>query len=249
MRLLSKNEQDICLRILNGDGDNNYLGNIIDHKLEGVRISITRNPVNVELLFTISKPIPTEEETSWTIERMREISVEILTVVNLINLLEKDGYIMLLQRTNQLSNNSTFGQGIGNLPAISSHFVDQKVSQLLIEFTTKEIFVTEEFRRFCRKKFVARDEQRFRRQIAVTTSALIVAGLALIVNTTINLLPRFTGGTKIKQDQVDSLRKDLRLINTSLDTLNSETKKLPTRTVEEIKKRLLTKTRKKNASR
>jgi len=237
MRRLNKNEQDLCLRILNGDGNNNYLGNLIDHKLNGVRISLTRNPPNVDLLFTIQNAMPTDEEAEIVIDRVQEISVEILTVVNLINLLEKDGYIMLLQRTNQVDNNSIFGRGIGNMPAITSHFADRKISELLIDYTTKEIFVTEEFRQFCKHNFVARDEQRFRRQILITTTALVVATLALVVNTVFNLLPKFTGGTKIKQEQIESIRTDLTKINSTLDKINNQAVQTSDKLIEELKKR------------
>jgi hypothetical protein len=224
MRLLNKDEQELCRRILDGNGYNNYLGNIIDDKLWGVRISITRQPQNVDLLFTIQNPQPTQDEIDMTLQRSQEISVLILNVVNLIKLLEKENYIMLLQRATQISNQSMFGKGISNLPSISSSFSDPTISTLLIDYVDKEIFVTEEFRQFCNNGFIARDEQRFRRQIFITTSALIVAITALVVNTVFNLLPKFTGGTKIKQEQIDSIRTDLQKINSSIDTLNAQTK-------------------------
>lgn len=229
MRLLNSYEQQICLRILNGDGNNNYLGNLIDDRLDGVRISITRNPQMVDLLFTTQNAQPIPAEIDASIERMREISVEILTVVNLITLLEKDGYIMLLQRTNQVPNTSTFGRGVSNMPFISSAFSDTKISQLLLEYYLKEIYVTKEFRRFCRSNFIARDEQRYRRQITVTSTALVVAALALVTNTFFNLLPRFTGGTMIRQDQIDSLRHDLQGIRQSINVLNDTIVALPSR--------------------
>lgn len=225
MRLLNKDEQEFCRRILNGNGNNNYLGNIIDDKLWGVRISITRSPQrNVDLLFTIQNQQPTQEEIDMTLQRSQDISVLILNVVNLIKLLEKENYIMLLQRATQIPNQSMFGQGIGNLPFITSNFSDPTISTLLIDYVDKEIFVTEEFRQFCKNGFIARDEKRFRRQIFITTSALCVAILALVINTVFNLLPKFTSGTKIKQEQIDSIRTDLHKISSSIDTLNLQIK-------------------------
>lgn len=220
MRLLNIDEQEICSRILNGNGNNNYLGNIIDNKLRGVRISITRNTQNVDLLFTIKNSTPTQDEIDETLGRINEISLLILNVVNLIKLLEKENYIMLLQKATTIPNQSAFGQGITNLPAITHNFSDPEISKLLIDYIDKEIFVTEEFRQFCENGFIARDEQRFRRQIRITTSALCVAILALVVNTVFNLLPKFTGGTKIKQEQIDSIRKDLKKISNSIEKSN-----------------------------
>jgi hypothetical protein len=237
MRTLNKDEQDLCKRILAGNGDNNYLGNIIDHKLYGVRISLTRNSKKVELLFTIQNSISTTEEQKMLIQRSNEISFLILNVVNLIKLLEKENYIMLLQRATVIPNQSAFGQGISNLPYISNSFSDPTFSELLIDYVDKEIFVTEEFRQFCQQGFIARDEQRFRRQIRITTSALFVALIALLINTAFNLLPRFTGGTKIKQEQIDSLRTDLKKINSNIDSISGLTKQTTKKIYDELKKK------------
>jgi hypothetical protein len=253
MRLLNEEEQDFCKRILKGDGNNNYLGNIIDHKLWGVRISIMRNPQNVDLLFTIQNHQPTTEEINMAIQKSQEISILILNVVNLIKLLEKDNYILLLQRSTNIPNQSSYGQGVVNLPFIKSNFSDPTISKLLIDFIDKEIFVTEEFRQFCKNKFIARDEQRFRRQFFITTSALIVAVLAVLANTFFNLLPRFTGGTKIKQEQVDIFRIEIKNLNSTLDSLNSLTKQTSENILNELKKITIikqdNKTKKNNASR
>jgi hypothetical protein len=219
MRRLNKTEQDLCTRIQNGNGQNNYLGNIIDDKLNGVRISITRTPPNVDLLFTIQNPMPTKEEAAGIASKVQELSKDIVTTVNLISMLEKEGYIMLLQQTNVLPNQSTFGRGVSDMPFISTNLADKKISDLLIEYSTKEIIVTEEFNFFVKHNFNSRDEQRFRRQIFITKSALIVAVLALLINTFFNLLPKFTGGTKIKQEQIDSLRVDLKAISGKLESL------------------------------
>lgn len=42
MRSLNKEEQQFCNRILQGNGNNNYIGNIIDDKLDNVRIVMNR---------------------------------------------------------------------------------------------------------------------------------------------------------------------------------------------------------------
>lgn len=222
MRLLSNNEQDLCRRILNGDGSNNYLGNIIDHKLDGVRISLTSNPNNVDLLFTIQNASPTQEETEMVIKRVPQITVEILTVVNLINLLEKEGYIMLLQQVTQVPQKSVLGRGISNLHSIKSDFADVKISELLIDYSTKEIFITEEFRQFCARNFIARDEQRFREQIARTHWALAITVIALIINIVFNLQPKFKEGIRFDQAQIDTIAQNLNEIENAINDSDSK---------------------------
>lgn len=220
MRLLNSGEQKFCRRILNGDGKNNYLSNIIDDHLDGVRISITRNPRKVDLHFTIQSKQPTNDELNMVRQRSQDISLLILNVVNLIKLLEKENYIMLLQRATQVPNQFTFGRGFISSQCVTKQLPDPTISSLLIDYIDKEIFVTEEFRQFCQNGFIARDEQRFRRQICITTSALCVAVLSLLVNT----VSKCTGGTKIKQEQIDSIRTDLHKIDSSIDALQLQFK-------------------------
>jgi len=220
MRMLSKEEQDLCKRILKGSGQNNFLGNIIDHKLSGVCISITRQPQNVELEFSNSNPVLTDDDAMKMVDRINEISFLILTTVNLINLLEKEGYIMLIRRGKGVTNFSKFGRCIGNIPSVTSYFGDKSISDLLIDYVDKEMIATVEFQRFCKRKFIARDEQRFKIQFRITLSALLVAILALLLNTFFNALSRFTGGTKIKTEQIDTLSKGLNLVENELKLLN-----------------------------
>jgi hypothetical protein len=68
MRILSRNEQELCLKMLRGSGNNNYLGNLIDDKLQGVCIAYRRDQRFVQLRFTVQNPIPTEEETLFIIQ-------------------------------------------------------------------------------------------------------------------------------------------------------------------------------------
>jgi hypothetical protein len=175
----------------------------------------------VILEFTTQNAFPTDEETNVIIQRVEDISVEILTAVNLFKMLENEGYILLLRRATIVPNESKFGGCISGLPSITHGFADPSVSGLLLEYVHKEIIVTEEFRRFCEQGFIARDEQRFRRQIRIPTIGLYVAIAALLVNAVFNILPKVTGGTKIKQEQIDTLAAGLRSVGIKLDSLNN----------------------------
>lgn len=104
MRSLNKEEQQFCDRILQGNGNNNYIGNIIDDKLDNVRIVMNRQNSSVQIRVTISSQNPTDEDFSYVKERNTEVCELILEVVNLIQLLEKEHYIMTLRRANQFQN-------------------------------------------------------------------------------------------------------------------------------------------------
>ena len=182
MRSLNKEEQQFCNRILQGNGNNNYISNIIDDKLDNVRIVMNRQNSDVEILVTVSNQSPTAEDYNYAIKRYTEVFELILEVVNLIQLLEKEHYIMTIRRANQVQSPMSMGRGCVTLPCIGWKIPDSNIANLLIGYCEKEIYVTEEFRLFCNRRFIARDEQRFQKQIKLTYGALIISILALLFN-------------------------------------------------------------------
>ncbi|QUB82924.1 hypothetical protein [Prevotella jejuni] len=82
MRSLNKEEQQFCNRLLQGNGNNNYIGNIIDDKLDNVRIVMNRQNSSVQIRVTISSQNPTDEDFSYVKKRNTEVCELILEVVN-----------------------------------------------------------------------------------------------------------------------------------------------------------------------
>lgn len=204
MRSLNKEEQQFCDRILQGNGNNNYIGNIIDDKLDNIRIIMNRQNSSVQIRVTISSQNPTDEDFSYVKERNTEVCELILEVVNLIQLLEKEHYIMTLRRANQFQNPMSMGRGIVNLPCINSDIPDSNITNLLIEYCEKEIYVTEEFRLFCNRGFISRDEQRFQKQIKLTYWALIISILALLFNTGFNVYTQIINNRNIEKNKTET---------------------------------------------
>lgn len=220
MRTLNHEEKELCSRILKGHGRNNFLGNLIDDKIAGVRIHIIKSRKEVTLLLQTRNQVPLPEEHEQIIARIEQIRDYLITVINLLHMLDKEGYILLIQNSTHVDDEKQFGPGVRNLPAISSSFADGKIAELLIDYTDKEIYVTEAFREFCNNDYIANDLHRFRRQIRIAKSALIVAASALLLNTFFNAWSKFSGGTSIKKEQIDTLAYRLKAIEDKLsDTL------------------------------
>lgn len=221
MRLLSKEEKELCKIMLDGNDGYNCIQNIIDHKLKDILVSVNKTKKEVGVLF----PVWTNDVSKLPVEkiqtRLNEVGLLILTTCNLISLLEKEGYIMVYQKASQVSDVSKFGQGVGNAPGdVSHHFSDKKVSAILIDYIDKVIVTTAEFERFCAKGFIARDEQRFKKQIGIAYSALGVALFAAFVNLGFNIWTKFSGGTAIKQEQIDTLSSGLKSVENKMDSIN-----------------------------
>ncbi|KDN54585.1 hypothetical protein [Flavobacterium seoulense] len=219
MRILSKLEQEICKRILKNSGSNNFIANIIDNDLKGVCIEVKRNPKKAGLIFTINSDLPTSEEKKYIIDKTEELSVFILQVVNLLKMLEKDGYILLLERGSNSKEDNKFGRCVINLPSVEYSFKDDNIISLLCEYTNKEIYSTDEFKRFCENGFVPRDEQRFKKQIKITQTALFVAISALLFNVGYNLFKTTPDSIKINQDQHQNLSMGFYEIKNRLDSI------------------------------
>ncbi|MFP9114762.1 hypothetical protein ACLI1A_12540 [Flavobacterium sp. RHBU_3] len=209
MRLLNQTEKTLCDRILAGSGANNYIGNIIDRELVNTCILVSHTPMSASLEFTINNATPTKAETDWIISKTEEISLLVLHVVSLIKMLEKDGYILLLERGTNSRAAQKFGRCVGNLPSVGYSFNDPNVISLLCDYTNKEIYTTEEFKRFCENGYVPRDEQRFRRQILFTQIALGVALVAFLFNIWSNLKDKPEQEVKIDKVQYEELLKSM----------------------------------------
>lgn len=226
MRRLSPEEKRIA-RLIN-DGKGNSLAILLDPFLLGVRISITEQPHDVELLFETQSAVPTSDEESIIVEKIRRLSIEIVTVVNLINLLEKENYIILYQPA-RTDYPIEIGRGAFNLPSTSSRVFDPKITDLLIDYATKDIIATAELSAFVKHGFITRDEQRYRIQLCVSSIAIVIALFAALTNFGFNLWTKLTGGTQIQQDQIDTVTKEMIKIENRLDTLILVTKQSHTK--------------------
>lgn len=107
-----------------------------------------------------------------TYSRFEEISRVILMAVNLIKLLERDGYIMLLQDLSKKPSNVTFGSGAANQPYEQFDINDDDVAKLLMDYSFIRIYVTEEFRVFCANGYIPRADVQFNQNLKLTKQSL-----------------------------------------------------------------------------
>ena len=173
MRLLSEQEQELCKRILQGDGRNNYLANILDSYLFGAKITINKEKQTVCIRY---KMFAQDYDSFPLFERDAEIRRLILETVTLIKLLQQEGYIMLFMNASE-EPNSSIGAGPDILISadeetqtieITSEIKDASVIKLLAEYSSKEIYVTEEFRAFCENDYIPRSDVQFNKNLNLT---------------------------------------------------------------------------------
>lgn len=185
MRLLSKLEQQLCWLILQGDGHYNYLANILDDYLPDAKIYVSKQKEQEEQeVYILYKMFARDRENFPFDERDAQIRRLILVTVNLIKLLEQEGYIMLFMSTT-VEPNLSIGAGPDKIISVDgeeeiietrSDIEDASVIKLLIEYNPKEIYVTEEFRVFCANGCIPRSDVQFNQNLELTRQSLDKAG-------------------------------------------------------------------------
>lgn len=178
MRLLSKLEQQLCWLILQGDGHYNYLANILDDYLPDAKIYVSKQ--KEQEVYILYKMFARDRENFPFDERDAQIRRLILVTVNLIKLLEQEGYIMLFMSTT-VEPNLSIGAGPDKIISVDgeeeiietrSDIEDASVIKLLIEYNPKEIYVTEEFRVFCANGCIPRSDVQFNKNLELTRQSL-----------------------------------------------------------------------------
>ena len=159
------------------DGRNNYLANILDSYLPDAKITTNKEKQTVCIRYKMFAqeypPLPRSE-------RDAEIRRLILETVTLIKLLQQEGYIMLFMNAPE-EPNSSIGAGPDILIStdeeaqtieITSEIEDASVIKLLAEYSSKEIYVTEEFRAFCANGCIPRSDVQFNQNLELTRQSL-----------------------------------------------------------------------------
>ncbi len=186
--------------------------------MEGICISVCFNPKKLTIHFNLPA-IKNINEWVFEVEDM------LFTTVALIELLEKEGFLLIYQTNSVFKieggryvklENTTLGKGTES--GMKREIEDERYIDLMLKYCIKDIIPTDEFKRFCKRGFIARDEQRFRRQWLIAISALLVS----VISSMANLKNFFSGGIKIKQEEIESIRLDVEKIKVGIDTMNNQ---------------------------
>lgn len=237
MRKLNKIEEKFCRRILEreiiankNDYEKNNLSFVLAPELtefrlhgqkEGDNYSVTLQSDNSKTIVQINPDTGLREQTAtFTPKKIKNSISSIITAIHLIRMLEKEGYLLLFQE-DPLEDTFDVGSAKINeqIMYMTSSIYDEKINGSIIEYLFKDIIVTEEFKRFCKRGFIARDEQRFKYQIRTALTALIVATAAGLSNLYFNYIRSHAHPIEIKQSQIDELKGKIDTISNKLDSL------------------------------
>jgi len=132
-------------------------------------------------------------------KRETELRKLLLVTVNLVQLLEREGYIMLFmpmtrQGSQMIEMGARYNTGcragevenrkicsVKDCLRIGSDIQDDVVAELLIKYASREIYVTEEFRAFCENGYIPRSDIQFSQSLELTNQSLEVTKQSLEV--------------------------------------------------------------------
>lgn len=224
MRQLSPVEQQLMTRMQKGQGNN--LPNLIDPFLDKIRIRFNRQAKQVDILAETTQSIPEGGELAEVMERINMTSQIIVSAVNLINLLNREGYVILYTAANQIEDEITFGQGVSNAPFVAHKFPDTRITDLLIQYSTQEIVFTPEAEEYVVNNFTTRDELRHqnnitlaKRSIRIACGGVIVAIVTVLISLGLDIYDRNKTIDTTQQDKIENIDTDLDKTNDNLDKL------------------------------
>ncbi|MCO7355867.1 hypothetical protein [Riemerella anatipestifer] len=213
MRSFSKFEKDIIEAIVKINTKNaNVLTFITNCILEnrGVKIDDSNKEISLWYLKTDTKAVS-----------------EFFETIALLNYLEKSDLIFIHSNPGQELGSKNFAsKNIDQkyLDTNKDNLVDQPIPTNIYEhierYARSYLFVGTELYNLVENKFVTLDEIRHQREIKIARWSLIVAFIALFFSFLSPFI--FNTDIKIKQEQIDSVRTDLRKISNSIDSLNLE---------------------------
>lgn len=184
MRRLSNREQELASKIILNEGRNNYLGNILDSYLVQSRVDYDRMQMSAHISLIYRGAPNSIENQDLLIQKSDEVMDLIITAISLLRLLEKEGHIFLVQKSMTPDPNGGMGQAAINANLIHSSINDPEIVRLLIDYSNKQIFVTEELRVLGKNDFIPNDELRFIQQITRAENSLRTSKRALVVSAT-----------------------------------------------------------------
>ncbi|UPK67953.1 hypothetical protein [Chitinophaga filiformis] len=220
MRLLNKLEQDLCMTILQENGNYIFLQNIILRHVQGATFHTELGPQGEKLawieIFTGAQET-SEINQDEAKKRYREMMSLLVTAVHLIGLLEKNGYLVLHQEAPTEKKHDFGYRGVGVPVRCDLH--DKAIIDSLINYVDRVLITNDEFERFCKEGFIARDEQRYQRQIRNTFIAIAISTISLLISAYTNVRGWLSDGTKIGQQQMSQVDFYLGATNKKLDSI------------------------------
>lgn len=201
MRQLNDFEKDIIRRIvyISNNLDNPNYASIIDHLLVNKEVVLNYTnrsvSVNTDIIFFHQDTL---------LEEVQKITLELVTTINLLEELEKFGYVLTFLEAKP-NNLITFGQFVRGNMLISYNLVDQRIINLLLDYSVKTIIVRPSLQLYVTNNFKIDDEIKVEQErisqaedLRTNKRNLKIAMWALIISTILGIYEIYLGSQEVK---------------------------------------------------
>lgn len=193
MRSLNTKEKEYCRIIEQSKLNDDFLATILKTELPHCSIEIDPQTGivswyqgNKEKIHIIITGTPGEDGMKVEIENATKATEVIVTLVNLLKLLESEGLILAFN-SKWKSLPRALGRDVSQYSTnLKSEVLDEEIGRAMTEYAKKGIIVTEDFRRFVKRGFVTAKDAR-ERNLSIWTglSAVgsMIAAIAACIST------------------------------------------------------------------
>ena len=224
MRNLSATEKSIVRRIVDyhEKGILSSYASIIDHLLKDKDIALDFQNRSAELRADIRN-----FHQGQLIEVVEEITVELVTSVNLLNDLEKNGYIVTLLEA-KVEGQHRYGQLIKDNKYIAYEFVDQQFIELLLDYSLKSIIVSQSLLNFIENGFQTNEEKSNKISLKIAVIALVISAVLNVISILCSYKQvqyakqQLEQATKVDDNQINRIVSDLKQLTDTVKASKTE---------------------------
>ena len=184
MKTFSNDEKNLIRGFYTAKNNGGFLYNHLWDKLDKEILIIDKAAGSVKLYYPNEDRDPTQQTINDAISKMAEIEKEILVISNLLNYLEKNGYIQTILSTENAAPVETIQKGFPSRVPITREFPDEAVNRLLIGYLDKRVVTSPDLDELVQKAFVSKEDRQFKTTIRATWIGIVTAiviGIASLV--------------------------------------------------------------------
>jgi hypothetical protein len=196
----------------------NNIMNLLDEDLEGVRLSVNREERTAQLMFEVhGVGLPTLLELQQITSRVTPLMQLIISAINLIQYLEKEGYVILFRRVEFPSNVVEFGRGATNVPYQAFPIPDAKVVEFLIQGIELVIIVVEPLIQYVKDGYRTPEDRRHQQNLKWTRIGVVVAFVVGVLPAILSYSDDWT----IDANQFAAIQSEYKTLNKNVHTIAS----------------------------
>jgi hypothetical protein len=217
-RLLEK-----MVELFTKSASSNIVSNIIDEYVTGIKVKIIPKKGAVEFLFETHSGAPSESEKISMLERVNSLSVVIVTFINLLQYLEREGLALVFKRALPDAKEILFGRQNPDAKTFAVALPDKEIAKAFAKYVEMEFVLTQTLVQLVRGGYMTPSEKTVQYTNEAVQRGLRMAWYGIFAAIFVGVIGFagywFFGNSTVKQ--LDGVEKKFDNIITSIQSVNS----------------------------